>query len=355
MAECHPVGFQWVTEAKARGARVIHVDPRFTRTTAIADKHVPIRAGSDIVLLGALINRVLSEGLHFDEYVRAYTNATNLISENYQDTEDLDGLFSGFDPDTNSYDNSTWSYQTDEAGRAVRDESLSDPQVGVPDSQASLLSVHARDGGRELRHQTRRLRISGRVRDPELRSRTHHLLRLRGGLDPALPGRAVHPHRLDPPAPAGQHGPTWRRHHGSARARHDPGLDRHPDPVQPAARLPADAQRRSSRDLRRLRRRCGHPGDPQGLLGQRPQLRHQPAQGLVGRRGNEGEQLRLRLSAEDQRCPWHLSDAGAHAQRRCRRLLPAGAEPGGGIGQRADAAHGDEPPQMDGRSRLPAH
>ncbi|PCC54165.1 formate dehydrogenase [Brevibacterium aurantiacum] len=128
MAECHPVGFQWVTEAKARGARVIHVDPRFTRTTAIADKHVPIRAGSDIVLLGALINRVLSEGLHFDEYVRAYTNATNLISENYQDTEDLDGLFSGFDPDTNSYDNSTWSYQTDEAGRAVRDESLSDPR-----------------------------------------------------------------------------------------------------------------------------------------------------------------------------------------------------------------------------------
>ena len=55
MAECHPVGFQWVTEAKARGARVIHVDPRFTRTTAVADKHVPIRAGSDIVLLGALL------------------------------------------------------------------------------------------------------------------------------------------------------------------------------------------------------------------------------------------------------------------------------------------------------------
>ena len=83
MAECHPVGFQWVTEAKARGARVIHVDPRFTRTTAIADRHVPIRAGSDIVLLGALINRVLTEGRYFDEYVRAYTNAANLISDDY--------------------------------------------------------------------------------------------------------------------------------------------------------------------------------------------------------------------------------------------------------------------------------
>ena len=144
MAECHPVGFQWVTEAKARGARVIHVDPRFTRTTAIADKHVPIRAGSDIVLLGALINRVLSDGLHFDEYVRAYTNATNLISENYQDTEDLDGLFSGFDPDTNSYDNSTWSYQTDEAGRAVRDESLSDPKRCSRSSSATTPGTRPR-------------------------------------------------------------------------------------------------------------------------------------------------------------------------------------------------------------------
>lgn len=99
MAECHPVGFQWVTEARLRGAKVIHVDPRFTRTTASADKHVPIRAGSDIVLLGALIRSVLEQGLHFDEYVRHYTNAANLISPDYQGPEDLEGLFSGYDPD----------------------------------------------------------------------------------------------------------------------------------------------------------------------------------------------------------------------------------------------------------------
>ncbi len=128
MAECHPVGFQWVTEAKARGARVIHVDPRFTRTTAIADRHVPIRAGSDIVLLGALINRVLSEGTYFSEYVRAYTNATNLISDDFIGAEDLDGLFSGFDTDTHSYDNSSWSYHTDAEGAPVRDETMSDPR-----------------------------------------------------------------------------------------------------------------------------------------------------------------------------------------------------------------------------------
>lgn len=116
MAECHPVGFQWVHEAKARGARIIHVDPRFTRTTAFADQHVPIRAGTDIVLLGALINHVISEGLWFGDYVRAYTNAASIISEDFQDTEDLDGLFSGFDPETGTYDTSSWAYAARDGG-----------------------------------------------------------------------------------------------------------------------------------------------------------------------------------------------------------------------------------------------
>ena len=102
MAEAHPVGFQWVIEAKARGARIIHVDPRFTRTSAVAHKHVPIRGGSDVVLLGAVINYVLQNDLYFEEYVKAFTNASTLISEEFQDTEDLDGLFSGYDPETGS-------------------------------------------------------------------------------------------------------------------------------------------------------------------------------------------------------------------------------------------------------------
>ena len=112
MAECHPVGFQWVSEAKARGARIIHVDPRFTRTSAIADKHVPIRAGSDIVLLGALINHVLGNDLWFREYVLAYTNAATIVSEDFRDTEDMDGLFSGYDPETGTYDPESWAYRT---------------------------------------------------------------------------------------------------------------------------------------------------------------------------------------------------------------------------------------------------
>ena len=111
MAECHPVGFQWVMEAKRRGAKLIHVDPRFTRTSAMADIHVPLRAGSDIAFLGALINYVISNERYLKEYVVGFTNASVLIDEGYQDTEDLDGLFSGWDRENGKYDPSTWQYR----------------------------------------------------------------------------------------------------------------------------------------------------------------------------------------------------------------------------------------------------
>jgi formate dehydrogenase major subunit len=111
MAEAHPVGFQWVTEAKARGAKVFHIDPRFTRTSSQADRFVPIRAGTDIAFLGGVINHILSNDLDFREYVVAYTNASVLIREDFRDTEDLDGLFSGYDPDTGTYDPASWHYE----------------------------------------------------------------------------------------------------------------------------------------------------------------------------------------------------------------------------------------------------
>ena len=104
MAECHPVGFQWVMEAKKRGAKVIHVDPRFSRTSALADMHVPIRVGADIAFLGGLINYVLSKDKYFRDYVVNYTNAATIITEDYAGPEDLDGLFAGFDPEHRTYD-----------------------------------------------------------------------------------------------------------------------------------------------------------------------------------------------------------------------------------------------------------
>ena len=114
MAECHPVAFQWVMEAKARGATVIHVDPRFTRTSAVSDLYLPIRAGADITFVGGLINHVLSSGKYFKEYVLAYTNAATILTEDYADTEDLDGVFSGLNREHRYYDFDTWRYQGEE-------------------------------------------------------------------------------------------------------------------------------------------------------------------------------------------------------------------------------------------------
>jgi formate dehydrogenase major subunit len=111
MAENHPVGFQWVVEAQRRGATVVHVDPRFSRTSALADVHVPIRAGSDIAFLGGVVNHILANGLEFREYVEAYTNASFLVRDDFRDTEDLDGLFSGWDPDTGRYRVDSWQYE----------------------------------------------------------------------------------------------------------------------------------------------------------------------------------------------------------------------------------------------------
>ncbi len=119
MAEAHPVGFQWVMEAKARGATVIHVDPRFSRTSAMAGRHVPIRAGSDIAFLGGIINLVLREEKYFREYVLAYTNASTILSEDFVDTEDLDGVFSGLDREHRTYDFDAWRYQAGDVGAAA--------------------------------------------------------------------------------------------------------------------------------------------------------------------------------------------------------------------------------------------
>jgi formate dehydrogenase major subunit len=111
MAEQHPVGFQWVVEAKERGAQVFHVDPRFTRTSAIADVHVPLRTGTDIAFLGGVINHILGTGSELREYVQHFTNAPVILKEEFRDTEDLDGYFSGWDEEAGAYAVDSWGYR----------------------------------------------------------------------------------------------------------------------------------------------------------------------------------------------------------------------------------------------------
>jgi formate dehydrogenase major subunit len=121
-AEAHPVGFQWFMRAKLdRGAKIIHADPRFTRTSAVADMYLRIRTGSDVAYFGGLINYVLQNNLFHDEYVRNYTNASFIVKQGF---DFKDGLFSGYDPAKRTYDISTWSYEVGSDGFAKRDMSL---------------------------------------------------------------------------------------------------------------------------------------------------------------------------------------------------------------------------------------
>jgi len=128
MAENHPVAFRWPMKAKVEhGAKIIHIDPRFTRTSAVADIYAPVRAGSDIAFLGGVINYVINNERwktdpFFKTWVASYTNAATIINEDFKDTEDLNGVFSGlvqskggvpewpFNAITNQYDSASWQY-----------------------------------------------------------------------------------------------------------------------------------------------------------------------------------------------------------------------------------------------------
>jgi formate dehydrogenase major subunit len=133
MAECHPVAFRWVVQARERGATVIHVDPRFTRTSAAANMHVPIRAGSDIAFLGGIIRYILENGRYFHDYVVNYTNAPAIIEDGFQDTDDLNGIFSGWNKDEGKYDTKTWMYKdvSLEAAAGAREPERGEPIEGT--------------------------------------------------------------------------------------------------------------------------------------------------------------------------------------------------------------------------------
>ena len=143
-AEAHPVAFRWPLKAKEKGATLMHVDPRFTRTSAHCDVYVGIRAGSDVAFLGGLIHYVLSNDRWFREYVLNYTNASRIIQEGFRDTEDLAGLFSGYhgDGQTGKYDagQGQWGYAGATAGHG-------EPQEANTLQEEPALQGHALQGG----------------------------------------------------------------------------------------------------------------------------------------------------------------------------------------------------------------
>ena len=121
----HPISFKWVTKAKESGATVIHVDPRFTKTSTKADLYARIRSGADIAVLGGMIKYILDNDLIFKDYVVNYTNASFIIGDKFSFD---DGIFAGYNAETKSYDKSQWAFAMDENGNPKKDPTLQDPR-----------------------------------------------------------------------------------------------------------------------------------------------------------------------------------------------------------------------------------
>jgi formate dehydrogenase major subunit len=177
MAECHPVAFKWVMEAKLKGAKLVHVDPRFTRTSAFADVYAPIRAGSDVAFLGGLIRHVIENDLYFREYVASYTNAATIIDAGFRDTEDLDGVFSGLmeytgDPINGflaTYQEESWQYAGREVRRAGREaDSAMAGEQGVESGGPAEQALRQAPGGPPFEPLVRALKQGPLRRDETL-------------------------------------------------------------------------------------------------------------------------------------------------------------------------------------------
>jgi anaerobic selenocysteine-containing dehydrogenase len=128
IAENHPIGMKWLTEGRLdpkRQTKIIHVDPRFTRTSAVSDLYCPMRSGTDIAFLGGMINYILENDLYHKEYVLNYTNISYIIKDEYGFE---DGLFSGYDESKRTYDFGSWGYQYDADGKIMTDETLQHPR-----------------------------------------------------------------------------------------------------------------------------------------------------------------------------------------------------------------------------------
>lgn len=152
MAEAHPIGFRFPMKARERGAKLIHVDPHFSRTSACASSYVPIRSGTDIAFLGGVIHQVLEQDRWFKEYVLAFTNASAIIDEGYVDAEDNDGIFSGFDAESRTYSlhNANWHY----AGGNAPPTTNTPPEIKAESWSETLGAVdpHAVERDPTLKH-----------------------------------------------------------------------------------------------------------------------------------------------------------------------------------------------------------
>ena len=201
-AEHHPVSFKWIMRAKDNGAALIHVDPKFSRTSARCDYHVPLRSGTDIAFLGGMVNYILESNSYFHDYVVNYTNASFIVGKGY---DFKDGLFSGYDAKARKYDQSKWGFEKGPDGAPLRDATLKHERcvfnlMKKHYSRYTLKNVSDITGVSEEKpaQGLQAVQCHGQARQGR-----HHPVRT--GLDPAYRGRAEHPLLHAGAAAAGQY------------------------------------------------------------------------------------------------------------------------------------------------------
>ena len=355
MAECHPVGFQWVMEAKARGATIIHIDPRFTRTSAMADTYVPLRAGSDIAFLGGIVNYILSEEKYFREYVVSYTNAATIVSEDFQDADRarrlLLGLRSG-DRHLRHHELGVrghgdcrrgWiAHRPGPADERRREGRVRWPRRGpapqrgpagrdprgsvlcLSDPQTPLRAVHTRDGGAICGVPPDQFaRVCEAVTANSGRERTTAWVYSVGWTQHSvgvqyIRGAAIIQLLLgNMGRPGGGILALAATRASRGRPISRPFSTSFPATCPCRSRCAQEPQRVPRRRSRARARRVSGP---------RRRIHGQPPQGMVGRRRHRRKRLRLRVAAPDQRRSQQLPDDPRHARRQGRGLFPARSE-----------------------------
>ena len=253
-AEAHPCGFKWVTEAKAHNkARLIVVDPRFTRSASVADVYAPIRTGTDMVFLGGVISYLLAKDQIQHEYVKNYTDFTFIVREDFAFNE---GLYSGYNAEKRSYDKTTWDYEIGADGYVK-----SDPTLAHPRCVYQLMKQHYARYTPEMvarvcgTPQEKFLQICEMIGSTATPTRAMTIMYALGWTQHSVGSQMIRARRHGA-ALTRQHRHRRRRHERAARALEHPGPDGPRAHVQPLDRLP-DAAERTRAELRSVHRGAG--------------------------------------------------------------------------------------------------
>ena len=325
-AEAHPCGFKWVTEAKAHNkARLIVVDPRFTRSASVADVYAPIRTGTDIAFLGGVINYLLANDKIQHEYVQNYTDFTFIVREDFTFE---DGLYSGYDADKHSYDKSSWDYEIGADGYVKTDPTLAHPRCVY-----QLMKQHYARYTPEMVEricgtpQEKFLQICEMLASTATPTRAMTIMYALGWTQHSVGTQMIRTGAmvqllLGNIGIAGG-GMNALRGHSNIQGLTDLGLMSN---LLPGLHDAADREGAGLRQVHRRARLQAAAAEPAELLAELRQVLRELHEGLVGRRGHRREPLGLRLPAQARQALRHAAVLRAHGPGQDERLHLPGVQ-----------------------------